>query len=192
MERTFSFDARAVVPTTHGLTSETPERGQNQNEADEQAERHRIADGRQPRCSNRADQKIRSAKDEVGHRKSAAKAQAVGSGSAENREKPHHAAEDAGQRSGLLGGEIQLLLQIQGERSKRPVVGKTLENFGDVGDPERLLEPGADFLEALRESQIGSCGLWRGRSRPRSAAAVDLERTGAVTPATRITLFRLV
>ena len=61
MERTFSFEARAVVPTTQGLTSDTPERGKNQDESDKQPERHGIAHRSQPRRADRSDQKIGNA-----------------------------------------------------------------------------------------------------------------------------------
>jgi hypothetical protein len=51
----------------------------------------------------------------------------------------------------LLGGEIELFVEIQSERGKGSVVGEALEDFGNVGDPEGALEAVADFLEALGE-----------------------------------------
>ena len=95
-------------------------------------ERHGVAHRRQPRGSNGADQKIRGGQNEICNRKRAAKSQPVGCGSAKDGEKPHHAAEDSREGSGLLGGEIKLLLQIKGERSKSPVVGKALENLAEL------------------------------------------------------------
>ena len=136
-----------------GFYQRDAERGKDQDETDKQSERHRVAHRRQPGCADGADQKISGSQDEVCDRKRAAEAQAVGGGPAEDGQKPDHAAEYASQRSGLLGGEIQLLLQIQSQRSERSVVGKALENFGDIGDPEGPLEAGANFTEALRKVQ---------------------------------------
>ena len=62
----------------------------------------------------RADQKIGGREDQIGQRESAAKTEAVSNRSAEDRKEPDHAAEDAGERAGLFGGEIQLFLQIDG------------------------------------------------------------------------------
>jgi hypothetical protein len=45
----------------------------------------------------------------------------------------------------LFGGKIQALLQVEGKRSKRSVVGETLKNLGDVSDPERALETVLNF-----------------------------------------------
>ncbi len=42
----------------------------------------------------------------------------VGCGAAEDRQKPHHAAEDSRESSGLLGGKVKLFLQVKGERSE--------------------------------------------------------------------------
>jgi hypothetical protein len=53
----------------------------------------------------------------------------------------------------LLSGKIQPLLQIQRQRSKSTVVGKTLKNLADVGDPERALEAGSNFAQAFREQK---------------------------------------
>src|SRR5208282_3949876 len=127
--------------------------GKNQNAADKQSQRHGVAHGSQPGSADRADQEIRGAKNQVRHRKSAAEAQPVGGSASENREEPHHAAEDASQSPGLLGGEIQLLLQVQSERSEGPVVGKTFENLADVGNPEGLFEAGADLVKTFGKGQ---------------------------------------
>ena len=85
--------------------------------------------------------------------KSAAEAKPVGGGATENGEKPHHTAEYSSERSRLLSGEIQPLLQIESKRSKSPVVGKTLKNLADVGDPERTLEASSNFTQAFREQK---------------------------------------
>ncbi len=42
-------------------------------------------------------------------------------------------------------------MEVQRERGKGAVVGKALEDFADVRDPEGPLEAVADFLEALGE-----------------------------------------
>ena len=114
---------------------------------------HGVAHGRQPGGADGADQKISGGQDEVRHREGAPEADAVSYCPAENRQEPDHAAEDAGQGPGLLGGETQFLLQVQGKGSERAVVGKALENLGDVGDPEGTLEARAYFLPALRKAQ---------------------------------------
>src|ERR1700756_367192 len=120
--------------------------GKHENESDKKPERDRVAHGSQPGRANRANQEIGRAENEIGDGKSAAESEAVGGGSTEDREKPHHAAEDAGQRARLLGGEIQLLLQIESERGESAVVGQALENFGDVCDPKGALKSSADFF----------------------------------------------
>ncbi len=71
-------------------------------------------------------------------------------------EKPDHAAENSGERSGLFGGEIQPFLQVKRERSKCTVVGEALENLGDIRDPEGPLEASADFAKALGKGQTNS------------------------------------
>src|SRR6185369_14433110 len=72
--------------------------------------------------------------------------------SAENRQKPHHATEDPRQRAGLFCGEIQLFLKIYREGRERAVVRNALEDFADVGNPERPLEPIANFLQPLAKT----------------------------------------
>ena len=139
-----------------GFDQRDSERGEHENEADKKPERDRVAHGSQPGRANRADQEIRRAENEIGDGESAAESEAVGGGSSEDREKPYHAAEDTGQRARLLGGKIQLLLQIESERGEGAVVSEALENLRDVRDPEGPLKSGADFFEALREEQSGS------------------------------------
>src|SRR5208282_1295620 len=129
------------------------QRGQNQNASDKQSQRHRVAQRSQPRRGNRSDQEIGGGEDEVSQRKRAAKTEAIGGRSSKNGKKPDHAAEQAGKSSGLLGREIQLLLQVQSKRSERPIVGKALKDFGNVRDPEWPFEPGANFLQAFRKGQ---------------------------------------
>src|ERR1700733_11619628 len=89
-----------------GLNQRNAERGQDEDDANEQAERYGVADGSEPRRADGSDQEIGSGEDEIGGREGAAEAHAVGGGSAEDGEEPHHAAEDAGERAGLLRGEI--------------------------------------------------------------------------------------
>src|ERR1700760_1097108 len=127
MLRTFSFEARAVVPTTQGFTSEIPRAG-----------RMRMTPTKRPR--------------------GAAEAEAVCDRSTKNGKEPNHAAEDAGERAGLFGGEVEFFLKVDGERGEGAVVGEALENFGDVGDPEGALEAIADFSEALGEGHGGQAG----------------------------------
>ncbi len=96
MERTFSLEARAVVPTTDHRDTK---RGQQQHEADEQTQRQQIADWRQPGRTDGADQKIRDREDQVRKREGTAKSQLVGNRAAEDGEEPDHAAEDSGERA---------------------------------------------------------------------------------------------
>jgi hypothetical protein len=51
----------------------------------------------------------------------------------------------------LLGGEIELFVEVESKGGEGTVVGEALEDFGKVGDPEGALKAVADFLEALRE-----------------------------------------
>ena len=59
---------------------------------------------------------------------------------------------------------MELLGEVNRENRRGGVVGDALENFGEVGDPERRLEAGADFVETLCEGQIFLFG--RARNRP--------------------------
>jgi hypothetical protein len=59
--------------------------------------------------------------------------------------------------------EVKLLVQVARQHCEDGVVREPLEQLADVGDPERPLEAGADFLEAgadflkaLGEGQSGS------------------------------------
>src|SRR6266852_5016665 len=134
---------------------------ENQDEADEEAERDGIANRRKPGRSDGTDEKVGGGEDEIGERQSAAKTELVCNCAAENGEEPDHAAENAGERSGLLGGKVQLSLQVEGERRKRAIVGEALEDLGDVGNPEGALEPVADFLEPLAQTHRASWCLGR-------------------------------
>ena len=134
-----------MVPTTHGFTSAMPSAGQHQHHRDQRDQRHRCAHRRQPRRSQRTQQKIRAAQNEVGERKRAAKSQAVGERAAEGREKPNQAAEKSGEAAGLLDGKIQRLVQVTRQRGERRVVRKALEKLADVGHPEGRLESGSEF-----------------------------------------------
>jgi hypothetical protein len=92
-------------------------------------------------------------------------AQLVRDGSAEDGQEPNHAAENSRERPGLLRGEIEFFLKIEGEGGKRAVVGKALEDFRDVGDPEGALEAVADFLEPLAKAHDASGDARRDDSR---------------------------
>ena len=156
MERTFSFEARAVVPTTLGFTSATPSAGRARTKADQDHQRHGVAHRREPRRAQRSQQKIGAAQDQIGQRKRAAEAHAVGERSAEDRQKPHQPAEESGERAGLLGGELQDFVQIARQRGEGRVIGKPLEQLADVGDPEGTLEAGANVAPTLRKAQMFS------------------------------------
>ena len=143
MLRTFSLEARAVVPTT-------------QNEADEDSRWNGTPDGSEPWRAYGAKQKIGSSKNQIGQRKSPAKAQLVGNCASEDGQEPNHSAEDPGKRSGLFCGEIQFFMEIVGQRGECPIVRKALEDFADVGDPERSLESIADFLKPLPKAHDAS------------------------------------
>jgi len=130
MLRTFSFEALAVVPTTQGLTSEIPSAG--------------------------TDQEISDGENQVRERKRAAESQLIRDGPAKNREEPHHAPEDSREGAGLLCGETQLSLQIERQRGERAVIGEALEDFADVGDPERPLEAVANFFKPLAKAHDAS------------------------------------
>src|SRR3989440_5939441 len=132
------------------------ERGQNQNEANENHRRNRGSDGDKPRRVDGAEQKIGRSKNQVSQRERAAETETVRDRAAKNREKPNHTAKDSSERAGLLCRKIQLFVEIVGERSESAVVGKALENFRDVGDPEGALEAGADFVESLAEAHFFS------------------------------------
>ena len=68
-------------------------------------------------------------------------------------------------------------MQVARERCKGRVVGKPLEQFADVGDPEGPLKSGANFAEAL--GKIQKWPLNRSRN------------SSADTPTIRITFLRL-
>ena len=106
MLRTLGFGGARGGADDAGLDHGDAERGKNQNDADEEAERDGVANRREPRGADGTDQKVSGGENQVGDRKRAAEAETVGDRSAEDREKPDHAAEDAGERAGLFGGEI--------------------------------------------------------------------------------------
>jgi len=155
MERTFSLEARGSSHHAR-LDHGNAERGQNQNEANENHRRNRGSDGDKPRRVDGAEQKIGRSKNQVSQRERAAETETVRDRAAKNREKPNHTAKDSSERAGLLCRKIQLFVEIVGERSESAVVGKALENFRDVGDPEGALEAGADFVESLAEAHFFS------------------------------------
>jgi hypothetical protein len=145
-----------------GFYERNAERGKNQNKTDEKTERNNVANRRKPGRADGADQEVSHREDEIRKRKSAAKPKLVRHSAAKDGEKPDHAAEDAGERSGLLGGEVELLLEIDGEGGKGAIVGEALEDLADVGDPEGALEAVANFLEPLAKAHGTSAGCAAG------------------------------
>ena len=138
-----------------GLYQRDAERGKDENASHKQFERHGVSHGREPSGADGANQEIGGGEDKIGERKSAPKAQPVGSRTAEDGEEPYHAAKKSGQGSGLLGGKIQFLLQIESKGGKGTIVRKTLKDLADIGDPEGRLEAGADLLQTF-----GKCQKW--------------------------------
>ncbi len=134
-----------------GLDESDSERWQKEHDADEQSQRHRVANRAQPRRADRTEEEVRTAQDEVSEGKGAAKSEPVCDSAAEDGEEPDGSSKKPGEGTGLLGGEIEFLVEIQSERGKGTVVREALENFADVSDPEGALEAIADFLEALGE-----------------------------------------
>ena len=146
------FLGRARGGADHtGFDQSDAERRQKEHDANEYSERHGIADRAEPRRADGAEKEICAAQDEVGEGKSAPKAEPVRDGAAEDGKKPDGTSKNAGQGAGLLGGEVELFMEIQGERGKGAVVGEALEDFADVGDPEGGLESVVNLLEALAE-----------------------------------------
>ena len=139
-----------------GLHQRDAERGQGQHKGDENDQRHGVADRSKPRGAERSQQKISAAQDEVGQRKRAAEAHAVGERSAEDGQKPHQAAEESGERAGLLDGEMQDFVEIARQRSEGSVVGEPLEQLADVGDPEGPLEARCECRATAAQSSICS------------------------------------
>src|SRR5207245_11685181 len=129
-----------------------PQRRQNQDETDKNRRWNGGPHRSKPRRAQRPQQKVGGCEDEIGERKGAAKTKLVGNCAAKDGEEPNHAAENAGECTGLLGGEIQLLVKIVGERSESAVVREALEDFADVGDPEGPLETGTDLVQTLAEA----------------------------------------
>src|SRR5439155_16705424 len=108
-------------------------------------------------------------------RERAAESEAVGDRAAENREEPNHAAKDSCERASLLGGEIQLFVEIVGESGECAVVGEALEDFRDVGDPEGTVEAGAYFVEPLGKTHV-SDGRRAASEPPRMRGGMIAER----------------
>ncbi len=93
----------------------------------------------------------------------------------------------SGQVAGLLGGEIQRLLQVESQGSERGIVRKPLKNLADIGDPEGTLEAGANFAEAFGKIQHGSSDAGTGLAWTQRFCT-----SSADSPATRITFLRLL
>ncbi len=102
------------------------------------------------------DQEICGGEDKIGEGESAPEAEPVGSRTAEDGEEPYHAAKNSRQGSSLLGGKIQLFLEIESKGRKGTVVRKTLEDLADIGDPEGRFEAGTNLLQAVGKCQCSS------------------------------------
>src|ERR1700755_235168 len=112
MERTFSFDARAVVPTTQGFTSAMPSAGSARMKSTKSPSGREMETSRNPRRTDRAEQEVSGRENQIGQRESAAKAEPIGSGSPNDREKPHQAAKKSGEIGRPLGGKIEHFMQV--------------------------------------------------------------------------------
>src|SRR5579863_7328008 len=155
MERTFSWEARAVVPTTQGFTSATPSAG-SKNDSDQNHEGHGIAHRSKPGGANGAEQEVRAAENQVRQGKSTAKAEAVGDRAAENGQKPDQPAEESGEIRGALGGKGKRFVEITSERGEGGVIAQPFKEFTEIGDPEGALEAGADVVETLLKGHEAS------------------------------------
>jgi hypothetical protein len=109
---------------------------------------------------------------------------------AEYRQEPDDETKTADEPARQLVRKMQLFAEIDCEDGGGGVICDTLENFGEIGDPEGTLEPFADFLQALAEAQMVSPGIFRQQpGRASRAAAVivaevneDTERSFTAHP----------
>ena len=115
-----------------------------------------VAQRSQPCGTDRPQHEIGEGEKQVGQRKCAPEAEAVGKRAANHGEEPDPTAEHSGQAAGAFDVKMQTLVQVASQNGKHGIIGKPLEKLADVGNPERTFEPGADFFEALREGQSGS------------------------------------
>ena len=153
MERTFSLEARAVVPDHAWFDQRDAQRRQHQHQRHQHAQRHRVAHRSEPGRADRSEQEVGATQNQVGQRKRPAEAQAISDGSAEHCQKPDQTSEQSSQAAGLFHSKIQGFVKIARQRCERGIVGKSLKEFADIGDPERALEPGANLLQAFGKSQ---------------------------------------
>src|SRR5271157_4775791 len=136
-----------------GLYQRYPQRWKGQHKGHENNQGDVVAHRRQPRCSQRPQQEVGAAQDQIGKRKRAAEAHAVGEGSAKYRQKPHQPAKEASERTCLFDGEMQGFMEIARQRSEGRVIGKPFEQLADVSDPEGTLKAGANVTPTLRKAQ---------------------------------------
>ena len=141
-----------------GLHHRHAERRQHQDECNQRHQWNGVAQRREPWRAERAEQEIRAREDKIRDGQRAAEAQAVSDGSAKDGQEPDQPAEEAGKIGGALGGEVQRFVEIAGQRRKGGVIGKALEQFADVGDPERPLKAGAHFRDSLPDVHATSVG----------------------------------
>ena len=184
-----------------GLDQGDAEGGKHEHDGHQGDQRNRIANGSEPGRPQGTQEKIGPREEHISERKSAAEAQPVGDGAAENGEEPNQAAEQTGKIGGAFGGEIQRFVKVAGQRSEGRIVGEALEELAEVGDPEGTLEAVADFLEPLAKSHVrGGCiavhapppDARRDDTRGWQAAAKNTrgERVFVGTDSRRLTYFR--
>src|SRR6266852_3254296 len=74
--------------------------------------------------------------------------------SPEDSQEPYQAAKEPGQIRGALRREGEDFVKVAGQRGKHCVVGETLEELGNIGDPEGALEAGSYLVETLAEAHF--------------------------------------
>src|SRR5207245_157591 len=137
-----------------GLDQREAEAERHEPDGQQDDQRNRIENGSEAGRPQGTQEKIGAREEHISERKSAAEAQPVGDGAAENGEEPNQAAEQTGKIGGAFGGEIQRFVKVAGQRSESRIVGEALEELAEVGDPEGTLEAVADFQEPLAKSHV--------------------------------------
>src|SRR5260370_457464 len=136
------------------LHQRDPQGRQNQKNRRENSQRQKASYRREPRRSDRTKQEVRACEDQVGEGESTSKAEPAGDGSPEDSQEPYQAAKEPGQTRGALRREVEDFVKVADQRSEHVVVGETLEEFGDIGDPEGALEAGSYLVETLAETHF--------------------------------------
>src|SRR5258708_6101172 len=120
---------------------------------------------REPASSYGTEKKIRARENQVRKRKGAEKPKPVSDRSPENRQEPYQAAKEPGQIRSALRRKVEDLVKVARQRGEHRVVGETLEELRDVGDPERALEAGCYLVEPLAKAHVASGDARRDDSR---------------------------